>query len=40
MLGAYTQVLPNNWKLYMDNTKDTYHASLLHLSSPASASTA
>jgi phenylpropionate dioxygenase-like ring-hydroxylating dioxygenase large terminal subunit len=31
VLGAYTQVLPNNWKLYMDNTKDTYHASLLHL---------
>jgi phenylpropionate dioxygenase-like ring-hydroxylating dioxygenase large terminal subunit len=31
VLGTYTQVLPNNWKLYMDNTKDTYHASLLHL---------
>ena len=31
LLGAYTQVLPNNWKLYMDNVKDTYHASLLHL---------
>jgi phenylpropionate dioxygenase-like ring-hydroxylating dioxygenase large terminal subunit len=31
VLGAYTQVLPSNWKLYMDNTKDTYHASLLHL---------
>ena len=31
VLGAYTQVLPNNWKLYMDNVKDTYHASLLHL---------
>src|SRR5258705_445316 len=31
VLGRYTQVLPNNWKLYMDNTKDTYHASLLHL---------
>jgi phenylpropionate dioxygenase-like ring-hydroxylating dioxygenase large terminal subunit len=31
LLGTYTQVLPNNWKLYMDNTKDTYHASLLHL---------
>jgi anthranilate 1,2-dioxygenase large subunit/terephthalate 1,2-dioxygenase oxygenase component alpha subunit len=30
-LGAYTQVLPNNWKLYMDNVKDTYHASLLHV---------
>ena len=31
LLGGYTQVLPNNWKLYMDNVKDTYHASLLHL---------
>jgi anthranilate 1,2-dioxygenase large subunit/terephthalate 1,2-dioxygenase oxygenase component alpha subunit len=31
VLGAYTQVLPNNWKLYMDNVKDMYHASLLHL---------
>ncbi|MBV8335942.1 MAG: Rieske (2Fe-2S) protein, partial [Alphaproteobacteria bacterium] len=24
-------VLPNNWKLYFENTKDTYHASILHL---------
>jgi anthranilate 1,2-dioxygenase large subunit/terephthalate 1,2-dioxygenase oxygenase component alpha subunit len=31
VLGSYTQVLPNNWKLYMDNVKDSYHASLLHL---------
>ena len=31
LLGGYTQVLPNNWKLYMDNVKDTYHASLLHV---------
>ena len=31
LLGSYTQVLPNNWKLYMDNVKDMYHASLLHL---------
>ncbi|HUQ26068.1 MAG TPA: Rieske 2Fe-2S domain-containing protein [Burkholderiales bacterium] len=31
VLGCYTQVLPNNWKLYMDNVKDTYHASLLHV---------
>jgi phenylpropionate dioxygenase-like ring-hydroxylating dioxygenase large terminal subunit len=31
VLGAYTQVLPSNWKLYMDNVKDSYHASLLHL---------
>jgi anthranilate 1,2-dioxygenase large subunit/terephthalate 1,2-dioxygenase oxygenase component alpha subunit len=31
VLGGYSQVFPNNWKLYMDNVKDTYHASLLHL---------
>ena len=31
VLGTYCQVLPNNWKLYMDNVKDTYHASLLHV---------
>ena len=31
MLGRFTQVLPNNWKLYVENVKDTYHASLLHL---------
>ncbi|HEV7478579.1 MAG TPA: Rieske 2Fe-2S domain-containing protein [Burkholderiales bacterium] len=31
VLGAYTQVLPSNWKMYMDNVKDSYHASLLHL---------
>jgi anthranilate 1,2-dioxygenase large subunit/terephthalate 1,2-dioxygenase oxygenase component alpha subunit len=24
-------MLPNNWKLYVENVKDTYHASLLHL---------
>ena len=30
-LGGYSQMLPNNWKLYMENVKDTYHASLLHL---------
>jgi anthranilate 1,2-dioxygenase large subunit/terephthalate 1,2-dioxygenase oxygenase component alpha subunit len=30
VLGRYTQSLPNNWKLYAENTKDTYHASLLH----------
>jgi anthranilate 1,2-dioxygenase large subunit/terephthalate 1,2-dioxygenase oxygenase component alpha subunit len=24
------QALPSNWKLYMENVKDTYHASLLH----------
>ena len=31
ILGRSTQVLPNNWKLYFENTKDTYHASILHL---------
>jgi len=29
--GRFTQSLPNNWKLYFENVKDTYHASLLHL---------
>ena len=31
LLGCYTQVLPNNRKLYMENVKDSYHASILHL---------
>src|SRR5882757_7652227 len=31
VLGRYTQALPNNWKLYMENVKDSYHASILHL---------
>jgi phenylpropionate dioxygenase-like ring-hydroxylating dioxygenase large terminal subunit len=30
VLGRFTQRLPNNWKLYLENVKDTYHASLLH----------
>jgi anthranilate 1,2-dioxygenase large subunit/terephthalate 1,2-dioxygenase oxygenase component alpha subunit len=30
VLGRIVQVLPNNWKLYSENVKDTYHASLLH----------
>jgi anthranilate 1,2-dioxygenase large subunit/terephthalate 1,2-dioxygenase oxygenase component alpha subunit len=30
-LGGYTQLLHNNWKLYAENVRDTYHASLLHL---------
>ena len=30
-IGGYTQVLANNWKLYVENVKDTYHASLLHM---------
>ena len=31
VLARYTQALPNNWKLYMENVKDSYHASILHL---------
>ncbi len=31
VIGRFTQALPNNWKLYAENVKDTYHASLLHL---------
>jgi phenylpropionate dioxygenase-like ring-hydroxylating dioxygenase large terminal subunit len=30
LLGGYSQLLPNNWKLYIENVKDSYHASLLH----------
>jgi anthranilate 1,2-dioxygenase large subunit len=30
VLGRSTQVLPNNWKLYFENVKDNYHASILH----------
>ena len=31
VLGRNTQVLPSNWKLYVENVKDSYHASILHL---------
>jgi len=31
LLGGYSQILPSNWKLYVDNVKDSYHASLLHM---------
>ena len=31
ILGRFSQALPNNWKLYFENVKDSYHASLLHL---------
>jgi len=31
ILGRSTQTIPNNWKLYFENVKDTYHASILHL---------
>jgi phenylpropionate dioxygenase-like ring-hydroxylating dioxygenase large terminal subunit len=30
LLGGYSQSLASNWKLYMENVKDSYHASLLH----------
>ena len=30
VLGTTSQILHNNWKLYLENVKDTYHASLLH----------
>lgn len=30
VIGRFTQGLPNNWKLYTENVRDTYHASLLH----------
>jgi anthranilate 1,2-dioxygenase large subunit len=30
VLGTTSQILHNNWKLYVENVKDTYHASLLH----------
>ena len=30
LLGRHRQMLPNNWKLYVENVKDSYHASLLH----------
>ncbi len=31
VLGYHSQYLPNNWKLYVENTRDSYHASLLHV---------
>ncbi|GMA62770.1 aromatic ring-hydroxylating dioxygenase subunit alpha [Alicyclobacillus fastidiosus] len=31
LLGYNHQYLQNNWKLYFENVKDSYHASLLHL---------
>ena len=31
LLGTYSQYMPNNWKLYMENVRDSYHASLLHM---------
>ncbi len=31
VLGHWRQAVPANWKLYLENVKDPYHASLLHL---------
>ena len=31
VIGRNTQMLPNNWKIYIENVKDSYHASILHL---------
>ncbi len=31
VIGRNTQVLHSNWKIYMENVKDSYHASILHL---------
>tara|TARA_R110002096_G_scaffold424348_1_gene632202 strand:+ start:12123 stop:13382 length:1260 start_codon:yes stop_codon:yes gene_type:complete len=31
LLGYYRQSIPCNWKLYVENVKDPYHAGLLHL---------
>lgn len=31
LLGYYRQRVPANWKLYLENVKDPYHAGLLHL---------
>jgi len=31
VIGRFTQALPNDWKLYAENARDSYHASLLHL---------
>ena len=30
VIGYYHQMLPNNWKLYMENSRDPYHATILH----------
>jgi len=31
VIGGYSQIIPSNWKLYIENVKDSYHASLLHM---------
>ena len=30
LLGFHSQILHNNWKLYAENIRDSYHATLLH----------
>lgn len=30
VIGRHSQVIHNNWKLYAENVRDTYHATLLH----------
>jgi anthranilate 1,2-dioxygenase large subunit len=30
LLGIHRNILPGNWKLYLENLKDPYHATLLH----------
>ncbi len=30
LLGRYSQYMRNNWKLYIENSRDNYHPSLLH----------
>ena len=30
LLGFHSQVIHNNWKLYAENLRDSYHATLLH----------
>ena len=30
VLGYYHQVMHSNWKLYMENARDSYHATILH----------
>jgi len=30
IIGTHSQILHNNWKLYAENVRDSYHATLLH----------
>lgn len=31
LIATHHQYMPNNWKLYMENVRNSYHASLLHM---------